>query len=241
MSGRRLVLATANRHKVSELGAALAGAGVRLAVVAAKEVGEAPTIVEDQGSFVAHAVLKARGIAAWLRERGEPGETLVLADDSGVCIDALDGAPGVDSAYYAGPEADDAANNARMIAELGARGLDRSACHYVCVLALTRVDAAPLAVAGAATAGPAPGVVLFEAHWSGEIRREARGSGGFGYDPHVWIAGAAGGPRTVAELTPGEKTARSHRGQAVAMLVAYLARGDGPAGGEGVRSAPDGA
>jgi len=219
----RIVLATANRHKVTELGAALTAAGVARPVVAARDAGPgAPTIVEDQDSFVAHAVLKVDGVAAWLRELGEPGETLVLADDSGVCVDALDGAPGVDSAVYAGPEADDARNNARMVAELAARGLERSPCHYVCVLALRRVDGAPLATAGARawpTAGERSPIVLFEGRWDGEIRRERRGDGGFGYDPHVWIAH----DRTVAELSQAEKAAVSHRGQAVARLVEYLA------------------
>jgi len=222
----RIVLATANRHKVGELQAALTAGGVALEVVSAKEVGPAPVIVEDQDSFVVHAALKAHGIADWLAGRGEPGDTLVLADDSGVCIDALDGAPGVDSAIYAGPQADDVANNERMIAELGARGLDRSPCHYVCVLALRRVDGGPLALRGGASAGPGSGLVVFTAEWAGEIRQERRGAGGFGYDPHVWISlhGPSGliGERTVAELSASEKAARSHRGQAVARLVAYL-------------------
>jgi len=221
---RRLVLATANRHKVGELQTALAAAGVALEVVPATEVGPAPVIVEDQDSFVAHAALKAHGIGDWLAGRGEPGDTLVLADDSGVCIDALDGAPGVDSAVFAGPQADDQANNDRMIAELAARGLDRSACHYVCVLALRRVDAAPLALRGEATAGPGAGLVLFTARWHGEIRRERRGAGGFGYDPHVWIPGEDG-EQTVAELPAAVKAGRSHRGQAVTQLVGYLRGG----------------
>lgn len=216
----RLVLATANRHKVRELQGALSAAGVDLEVVPATEVGSAPVIVEDQDSFAAHAALKAHGIGDWLAGRGEPGETLVLADDSGVCVDALDGAPGVDSAVFAGPQADDAANNARVVAELAARGLDRSACHYVCVLALRRVDAGPLALRGAATRGPGAGLLLFEARWAGEIRRDRRGEGGFGYDPHVWI-----GEQTVAELPASVKAGRSHRGQAVASLAAYLRGG----------------
>jgi XTP/dITP diphosphohydrolase len=220
---RRLVLASANRHKVLELRAMIADRGLPLTVATASELGPAPVVPEDEGSFVAHARRKARDIAAWLRGREEPGETLVLADDSGICIDALDGAPGVDSAVYAGPQADSDANNARMVAELARRGLDRSPAHYVCVLALTRVDAAPLPPLPGADPGPEPSTALFSARWHGEIRRERRGLGGFGYDPHVWVTSAAG-ECTVAELPEAEKNARSHRGQAFARLVAALPR-----------------
>lgn len=217
---RRLVLATANPHKVAEMAAILAAAGLPLSVHAAGTLGPAPAIVEDQDTFLQHASLKARGIARWLAERGEPGATLVLADDSGVCIDALDGAPGVHSAYFAGPETDDAANNARMIAELAARGLDRSPAHYVCLLALTRVDGAPLpSLPGAEPSEPDLGI--FVGRWDGEIRQARAGAGGFGYDPHFWISGPDG-PRTVGELAPNEKHARSHRGQAVRRLLAAL-------------------
>jgi len=217
---RRLVLATANPHKVEEMAAILAAAGLPLTVHAARSIGPAPTIVEDQDSFLQHASLKARGIARWLAGRGEPGATLVLADDSGVCVDALDGAPGVDSAVFAGPEADDAANNAHLLAELAARGRERSPAHYVCLLALTRVDGAPLPpLPGAEPSEPDLGI--FVGRWDGEIRRARAGSGGFGYDPHFWIEGP-GGSRAVAELAPDEKHARSHRGQAVRRLLGAL-------------------
>lgn len=210
---RRLVLATGNPHKVTELAAIVAAQGLPLAVCSARSLGPAPEIPEDQGSFVAHAKLKALGIAGWLRERGEPGSTLVLADDSGICVEALDGAPGVESAYFAGPQADDAANNARLVAELTARGLSRSPAHYVCVLALTRVDAGPLPGAGA------DGVRLFTGRWDGEVRVTPRGAGGFGYDPYFWPIGSA---RSSAELAPDEKNAQSHRGRATALLLAAL-------------------
>lgn len=217
---RRLVLATANPHKVAEMAAILAAAGLPLAVHAARALGPAPTIVEDQDSFLAHAALKARGIARWLAGRGEPGDTLVLADDSGVCVDALDGAPGVESANFAGPQADDEANNAHLLAQLAARGCARSPAHYVCLLALTRVDAAPLPPLPGAEPS-APDLGIFVGRWDGEIRQARRGAGGFGYDPHFWIE-AAEGPRSVAELTPADKHARSHRGQAVRRLLAAL-------------------
>lgn len=217
---RRLVLATANPHKVEEMAAMLAAAGLPLTVHAARSLGPAPTIVEDQDSFLKHAALKARGIARWLAGQGEPGDTLVLADDSGVCVDALDGEPGVESANFAGPQADDAANNAHLLAQLAVRGLERSPAHYVCLLALTRVDAAPLPpLPGAEPSEPDLGI--FVGRWDGEIRRARAGAGGFGYDPHFWISGPEG-DRAVAQLAPDEKHARSHRGQAVRRLLAAL-------------------
>ncbi len=215
---RRLVLATANPHKVAELAEIVRAAGLPLEVSSARALGPAPEIPEDQGSFVAHATLKARGIADWLRGRGEAGATLVLADDSGLCVDALDGAPGVDSALYAGRQGDDAGNNARLQRELEARGLDRSPAHYVCVLAVTRVDQAPLPeIVGARR--DAAGILLFEARWEGEVRVVPRGAGGFGYDPHFWPRGSE---RSVAELPAALKNAASHRGQATARLLAGL-------------------
>lgn len=216
---RRLVLATGNRHKVEELAAIVAASRLPLTVCSARSLGPAPEVVEDQDSFDAHALLKAQEIAAWLRGRGEPGDTLVLADDSGLCVAALDGAPGVDSAYYAGPQTDDAANNARLVEELRARGLEESRAHYVCVLALTRVDGAPLPALPGSEPGPSPGVRLFRARWDGQVRTSPRGTGGFGYDPHFWPDGDA---RSLAELPAAEKNARSHRGQATALLLAAL-------------------
>lgn len=214
---RRLVLATGNPHKVRELAAIVARAGLPLSVCAAKSLGPAPSVVEDQGSFVAHALLKARAIAGWLQERGEPGRTLVLADDSGLCVDALGGLPGVDSAYFAGPEGDDAANNRRLVAEFTARGLSSSPAHYVCVLALRRVDGARLPdLPGSSEVDE---VRLLEARWHGEVRTAARGTGGFGYDRHFWPEGSE---RSAAELSAVEKDAASHRGQATARLLAAL-------------------
>lgn len=218
----RIVLATANRHKVGELQAALTAAGLALDVVAAKEVGPAPVIVEDQDSFVVHAALKAHGIADWLAARGEPGDTLVLADDSGVCVDALGGRPGVDSAVFAGPQADDAANNAALLAALAQQGLVRSPAHYVCVLALRRVDGAAMELPGAEPHAEGRDLTLFLARWHGEIRAERAGAAGFGYDPYFWIAGRDGAT-TAASLTPGEKNAQSHRGLAVQALIRGLA------------------
>ena len=185
MSGaRRLVLASGNQHKVGELARLVAAAGLPLRVEAAGELGALPAIVEDAPTFLGNALLKARGFAEWLVGRGVAGDALVLADDSGLCVDALGGAPGVYSARFAGPGAGDRANNARLVEALAAIGLDRSPAHYVCVLALVRVD-------GGALPGAAEGARWFEGRMDGEVRAAARGGGGFGYDPHFWIDGGA--------------------------------------------------
>lgn len=209
------VLATGNRHKLAELAAMLEAAGVALEVVSPLRFGEMPEIAETGTSFGANAVLKATGIAAWLEGRGCPGDALVLADDSGLCVDVLGGEPGVRSARFAGEPSDDGNNNARLVAELRARGVTRSPAHYACVLALVRVD-------GGAPAGQGAATVCFEGRWDVEVRTEARGEGGFGYDPHAWIDDGA---RTVAELGGADKAARSHRGHALRALVAWWADG----------------
>jgi XTP/dITP diphosphohydrolase len=211
----RLVIASGNRHKVGELARAVRGvealAGVE--VVAASALGALPAIVEDRETFAGNATVKALGFAAWLRERGEAGDTLVLADDSGLCVDALGGAPGVYSARFAGEQATDADNNRALVRALEAEGLDASAAHYVCALALGRVDG------GALPGANDEAVCIFTGRWDGEARTVARGDGGFGYDPHVWLDART---RTVAELSPADKGARSHRGAAIVRLLEAL-------------------
>ena len=207
------VLATGNRHKLAELAALLEAAGVALEVVSPKRFGVPPEIEETGTSYGANAVLKATGVAQWLAERGCPGDALVLADDSGLCVDVLGGAPGVRSARFGGDPSDDANNNARLVAELRARGVTCGAAHYACVLALVQVE-------GGAPAGQGGSAVCFEGRWDVEVRVDARGSGGFGYDPHAWIDGGA---RTVAELGASDKAARSHRGHALRALLAWWA------------------
>lgn len=205
-----LVLASGNRHKVVELAAMLAEAAPGLRVVAQTQWGEPPVIAETGDTFLANAELKAHGIAAWLRARGAPDDTLVLADDSGISVDALGGMPGVISAVWAGDPCDDAANNRKLVDELRARGLDRSAAHYSCVLVLVR--------AGGGALPDGRTIAVFEGRWDVEVRSEARGTGGFGYDPHAWIDGGA---RTVAELDRDAKAAVSHRGRALRALAAW--------------------
>ncbi len=226
---RRIVIASNNEHKVIELREMLATAPYgpvrKLGVVGLRELasqyGPAPTIAETSNVFVGNALLKANGIAAWLRSKGAPSGDLVLADDSGICIEVLDGLPGVDSAYFAGPTASDADNNRKLISELEARGVTSSPAEYVCMLVVRYVGTQPFEFTL-----PEVGEVYMrdeclciEGRCSGEVRIEARGSGGFGYDPHFWIDR---GQRTFAELSRGEKSRRSHRGVAMRRLFDEL-------------------
>jgi XTP/dITP diphosphohydrolase len=233
---RRLVIASRNQHKVDELTAMIARANLASDIEVASVAtlpgyGPPPEVDETESTFSGNAVLKADAIAGWLRMNGASREDLVLADDSGLCVDALDGKPGVWSARFAGPDASDEDNNAKLVAELEARGLDASPAEYVCVLALRSVglrmfdftlpDAGALYIVGHC--------LCIEGSCRGTVRVERRGSGGFGYDPHFWIDGSSenaaagrGFGRTFAELSPGEKSQRSHRGAAMRRLVQEL-------------------
>lgn len=194
---RRVVLASGNRGKLAEFADAIADLGIEL--VAQSEFGiEAP---EEAGlSFVENALLKARHASAL---SGLPA----LADDSGLCVDALDGAPGLYSARYAGPTATDADNRARLLQAMAVVRDSRRTARFVCVLALLRHPHDPM-----------PSIA--EGHWEGVIGTAEYGSGGFGYDPVFLPLDAEG--LTAAQLAPERKAALSHRGQAVRRLHAAL-------------------
>jgi len=196
---RRLVLASANPGKLAELRALLAPLALEVLAQDELGVGEAD---ERHETFVENALAKARHAS---RATGLPA----LADDSGLCVRALGGAPGVHSAYYAGRTGErserDARNNARLLAELD--GVADRRAHYTCVLVLVRH-----------AADPEP--ILAEGRWAGEIARAPRGSGGFGYDPLFLVPGRG---RTAAELDAAEKNRVSHRARALARLRERLA------------------
>lgn len=156
-----------------------------------------PEADEPFATFVENALTKARHAS---RLTGLPA----LADDSGVCVNALGGAPGVWSARYAGEPKSDAANNARLIADLTPHA-DKSA-YYYCVLVYVRH-------------ADDPQPVIADAAWHGEIVTAARGEGGFGYDPYFYLPSLG---KTAAELSAAEKNACSHRGQALRALVEKL-------------------
>jgi XTP/dITP diphosphohydrolase len=198
----RLVLATGNAGKLREMRAILAPWQVDV-----RPQSEFTTeSAEETGlSFVENAILKARFAAT---VSGLPA----IADDSGLEVDALHGAPGIHSARYAGPGADDAANNARLLAELEAVPDTARSARYRCAMVFVRW---PL--------DPAP--VVCQASWKGRIARLPRGTGGFGYDP-LFLVGD--GEAMAAELDPVCKNEVSHRGQALRALVAELTE---PGGG----------
>ena len=198
----KLVLASGNAGKLAELRELLAGSGIELVAQSELGIGDA----EETGpTFVENAILKARHAA---HASGLPA----LADDSGLCVDALDGAPGLYSARYAGVHGDNAANNAKLLRELEGVPDAQRAAHFTCVLALLRNpdDADPILAAG---------------RWRGRVLHAPRGERGFGYDP-VFLPDDGNG-RGAAELDPALKNRISHRGQALAALQKALASDTG--------------
>ena len=197
----RLLLATQNRKKLRELEALLAPLDIALATPS--DVGRLPEVDEDQPTFAGNAAKKAASAA---RASG----LWALADDSGLEVDALGGAPGVRSARYAGEPSDDGRNNARLLRELAAVPDERRGARFVCALALARPDGTlALAVEGTAR---------------GRILRAPRGDGDFGYDP-LFLFTEPGFPQTgrgFAELSAAEKAEVSHRGRALRELAATL-------------------
>jgi XTP/dITP diphosphohydrolase len=196
----RLVLATGNAGKLREMRAILAPWHVD---VRSQAEFTAASAAETGLTFIENALLKARFAAT---ASGLPA----IADDSGLEVDALHGAPGIYSARYAGPDASDAANNARLLAELAGVPDAARTARYRCAMVFLRWPE-----------DPAP--VVAQAYWEGTIGHAPRGDGGFGYDPLFLVDDGA---RTAAELAPIDKNERSHRGQALRRLVAALASGE---------------
>ena len=194
---KNIVLATGNPGKVREINQLLAGSGIE--VVPQSEF-DVPEVEETGLTFVENALLKARNAA---RHSGLPA----IADDSGLEVDALGGAPGIHSARYAGPDADDAANLQKLLDAMRGLPEQERTARFQCVLVHLRhaEDPTPLIVQGT---------------WEGRILEAPRGTGGFGYDPVFFVPERG---CSAAELPPEEKNALSHRGQALRRLVAALA------------------
>jgi len=191
---QKLVLASNNPGKLREFQSLLAP--LHFEVIPQGDLG-IPSAEEPHYTFVENALAKARHASA---ASGLPA----LADDSGICADALQGEPGVFSARYAGIDGDDAANNLKLINALRSQ-LDRGA-HYVCALVLVQ-----------SANDPEP--LIVQTRWYGTIIDQARGLNGFGYDPHFYLPEL---DKTAAELEPAQKNLVSHRGQALRELILQL-------------------
>ena len=191
---KSIVLASGNPGKKAEIEQLLAPFGTRVITQVELGITEAE---EPHETFLENALAKARHVCFATR-------LPALADDSGLCVDALGGAPGVHSARYAGEPRSDVRNNEKLLFDLKDKN-NRSA-HYVCVLVLVRGpgDTEPL---------------VAQAEWHGEIAHAPRGTNGFGYDPYFIVPGLA---KTAAELAPEEKNRISHRSQALATLLEML-------------------
>ena len=195
----RLLIATRNSHKTEEIAAIL---GNSFQVFDLSSLPDAPEVEETGATFQENSLLKAVAIS-------EFSDSLVLADDSGLEVDALGGAPGVYSARYAGAGADDGANNRKLLAELtDVASADRSAC-FRCAMVIAR-----------------SGEILaeFEGTVEGRILEAPHGSGGFGYDP---LFVPVGYEQCFAELGPGVKNAMSHRARAMKKVVRWLGQNGG--------------
>ena len=191
-----IVLASRNARKLAELQDLLGALDYRLRLLSDFSEEQAE---EHAPSFVENALLKARHAA---KLSGLPA----LSDDSGIEVDALNGAPGVHSARYAGANASDADNNAKLLDALRDVSGHRRTARYVCVLALVRQPYDPVPV-------------LAQGEWRGQLLESPRGAGGFGYDPLFWVAEHG---KTAAELPAALKNRLSHRARAAAALLQAL-------------------
>lgn len=200
---KTVVLATNNAHKVAEIATALDFPGWEFRTL--RELGMESDPAEDADTFEGNARIKARAA------HEASGGLAALADDSGLVVDALDGAPGVHSARYAGEPCDDAANNAKLLAALGNVPDGERTARFASTLVFVDEDGSEIVAEGAV---------------EGRIGHEGRGSEGFGYDP-LFLPDVFGGARTLAEVDRDEKNAVSHRGNALRQLRAKLQEAGG--------------
>ena len=200
LSQGTLVLASNNKGKITEFEKMFAELSLPVDVIPQGKL-NIEDAIEDGLSFIENAIIKARHAS---RISGKPA----IADDSGICVPILGGAPGIYSARYAGEHGDDAANNVKLLENLKAYRKDSDAIEgmFVCVLALVQHADDPLPQ-------------IFQGIWQGEILEQARGENGFGYDPLFWLPALG---ISSAEMSKEEKNKISHRGQAMQLFKASL-------------------
>lgn len=190
-----IYLASNNPGKLREFEQAAKAWGIRVQLLPG--IDNLPPCLEDGSTFEANARKKALYYSRFT-------ESPVFADDSGLCVDALGGYPGVFSARFAGPEADDEANNQKLLSELAGFPSQQRAAHYACVIALAQCERI---------------LTIVEGRADGLIQDEPRGAGGFGYDPYFFYPPLG---KTFAELSVEEKFGVSHRGEAFRRLLSYI-------------------
>lgn len=193
-----LYLASGNSHKVRELQELADEAGLPLKFYSAAALGGMPEVVEDTGTFEGNARKKALALKSLV-----PAGAWIVSDDSGICVDALEGAPGVESAYFAGPQADDDQNLAKLVAEMADVPMANRSAYYVCVLHLQCSD---------------EDEHVFRGECHGGLANQPQGTGGFGYDPLFIPDGFA---NTFGVLPADTKRILSHRALAWANLVTW--------------------
>jgi XTP/dITP diphosphohydrolase len=196
----KLYFASGNAHKAAELQTLANASRLGLEIVSARAVGGMPSVVEDAGTFVGNARKKALALRPRVR-----ADAWTLADDSGLCVDALGGDPGVESAYYAGSQGDGAANLKKLVAAMRDVPATQRAAHFTCVLFVSGAGGAEY---------------VFEGRCDGELLFAPRGGAGFGYDP---LFVPVGYDRSFAELGDEEKSRLSHRARAWAKFAAWAA------------------
>ena len=201
----RVVLATRNAGKVAELRRILDDSGLDIELVGTEAFAALPEIAETGTTFAVNALIKARAVASYT---GLPA----IADDSGLCVDALNGMPGIMSARWAGGHGDDEANLELLLAQLAQVSDERRGAHFFCSAAVV----VPFRHDGS---GPPAAERVVEGQIDGALLRTRRGTGGFGYDP---IFEPYGHALTTAEMSAADKDAISHRGQAFRALVPVL-------------------
>jgi XTP/dITP diphosphohydrolase len=192
-------VASGNAHKAAELQSLARAAALPIEIISARAIGGMPAVAEDAGTFVGNARKKARALQSRV-----PADAWVLADDSGLCVDALDGAPGVESAYYAGAQGDGAANLAKLIEVMCDVPDAQRGAHFRCVLL---------------TLGPKGEEQIFEGICGGRLLHAPRGGSGFGYDP---LFAPNGHTQSFAELGDDVKNSISHRARAWARMAEWL-------------------
>ncbi|MFO8240208.1 MAG: XTP/dITP diphosphatase [Dissulfuribacterales bacterium] len=195
MKRKKLILATRNKGKLKEIQALFSD--LNIDIMSLDDVKDAPHIEEDGTTFMENAFKKAKVIA-------EATGIMALADDSGLEVDAFNGAPGVYSARYSGENASDASNNEKLLVELQKVSSDKRGAHFTCVIIVYH---------------PSGRWISAEAGCEGKITKKIIGDRGFGYDPVFYIPSVG---RTMAQLTPEEKNRLSHRGKALRKLKSEL-------------------